>query len=109
MRKFNRNNTNDTVVVSIPTSAQNVVVRDTKGTKRPKIYSCGNKDFIHAWQTSSSCEEVASKTETCVAYVQAKAARLRKKGIPLKSYNSGKGNFTDWKELIAYAKTFKNK
>tara|TARA_R100000234_G_scaffold106547_1_gene77207 strand:- start:25 stop:300 length:276 start_codon:yes stop_codon:yes gene_type:complete len=66
-------------------------------------------DFVQAWQTSSSCGEVAEKlgrpnNQKERTYVSVKAGYARKRGVPLKKFVRTKSS-NDWDELAELAKS----
>ena len=46
------------------------------------------EDFVEAWQTSDTRQEVADKTGLSVASASARAGWFRKQGVPLKSFRT---------------------
>jgi hypothetical protein len=61
--------------------------------------------FVRAWQAARSAEEAAEKLGLPVEGVRARAARYRKKGVPLQRFGGGRGVKTDWKALAELAKS----
>lgn len=47
--------------------------------------------FVRAWQAARSAEEAAEKLGLPVEGVRARAARYRKKGVPLQRFGGGGG------------------
>jgi hypothetical protein len=60
------------------------------------------EDFVTAWQTSHSLEEVAEKTGLLKGTASARAAYYRKRGVGLKLYRRG-GPPIDIKALASLA------
>ena len=67
------------------------------------------EEFIKAWQTSQSHNEVAKKTGLKVAGLTSKSVYYRKKGIPLKFFSRGRGRSLDLPKLIQLAKSYDGK
>ena len=61
------------------------------------------RDFIKAWQTSSSVAEVAAKVRRKKRAVRTRACRYRQLGIPLKDFPPVDVELPDWDELAEYA------
>jgi hypothetical protein len=61
------------------------------------------REFIKAWQESSSVAEVASKVRSRKGAVRVRTYRYRQKGIPLKVFPPVEVEPTDWDELARYA------
>jgi len=61
------------------------------------------REFIEAWQSSSSIAEVSKKTGIRKKAVRVRSYRYRKLGIPLKDFPAVE--WPDWDELAGYAKS----
>jgi len=61
------------------------------------------REFIEAWQGSSSVAEVAKKTGMLKKTVRVRACRYRKVGIPLRDFPPVE--WPDWDELAEYAES----
>jgi hypothetical protein len=61
------------------------------------------RQFIEAWQGSSSVAEVARKVRAKKNAVRVRGFRYRKMGIPLKEFPVVEIEPTDWDELARYA------
>jgi hypothetical protein len=66
------------------------------------------KEFIQAWQTSSSVKEVATKLRMTVKAASARAIFYRKKGVALKKMHRGRKGI-NWSELAEFARSFEKK
>jgi len=60
------------------------------------------KQFVKAWQESSSLKEVAEKLGMKPTTANSRASFYRSKGIPLKKMRGGR--FVDWDELKQFAR-----
>lgn len=60
------------------------------------------KEFVKAWQESSSLEEVARKLGMKPKTVHSRASFYKRKGVPLKKMRGGRS--VDWDELKKYAR-----
>ena len=61
------------------------------------------REFIEAWQSSSSVAEVASKLRSKKNACRVRAFRYRKMGVPLKEFLSAWIELPDWEGLAEYA------
>jgi len=61
------------------------------------------KEFITAWQTSTTVAEVAAKLRMRKGPIRVRAHRYRKRGIPLKQYVPLELPVVDWAGLAEYA------
>jgi len=61
------------------------------------------RQFIEAWQTSSTVADVARKLKMKRAQVRVRASRYRKHGVPLKEYVPAELPWVDWEELAQFA------
>jgi hypothetical protein len=61
------------------------------------------KEFIQAWQQSTSVKEVATKLGMNTNNCHVRASRYRARGIPLKDFPAAPLPSWDWDELAAYA------
>ncbi len=59
------------------------------------------KEFIHAWQTSTTVREVARKTGLTKDAIRTRACRYRQLGVPLKPYDPVPP--PNWNDLAEYA------
>jgi hypothetical protein len=73
----------------------------TKQRRKPEPERTTPREFIEAWQGSSSVKEVARKTGLSKTAIRTRACRYRKFGVPLKEYEPEP--LPDWEELAAYA------
>lgn len=62
------------------------------------------RDFIKAWQTSDTIEDVISKTKMSRAAINSRAYIYKKRGVPLKKMENSGGY--DWDKLAEYAELF---
>lgn len=63
------------------------------------------EDFIKAWQTSATTKEVSYKLKIKPGTCAARASVLRKKGVPLKKFSSGRYEDPDYKALARLAQS----
>ena len=61
------------------------------------------RDFVKAWQESSSIGEVASKVRAKKGACRVRAHRYRKMGVPLKDFPVPQYATMSWSELAKYA------
>lgn len=61
------------------------------------------KEFIAAWQSSSSVKEVAEKLGMKPKTASSRASFYKSKGIPLKRMSGGRA--IDWDEMKEYAQS----
>jgi hypothetical protein len=61
------------------------------------------RQFIQAWQTSSSLAEVAAKVRLNNNACRVRAYRYRQLGVPLKEFPPVEVELPDWDELAQYA------
>ena len=61
------------------------------------------RQFIKAWQESSSVAEVAAKVRSKKNACRVRAFRYRKLGVPLKVFPVVEVELPDWDELAQYA------
>jgi hypothetical protein len=61
------------------------------------------REFIKAWQESSSLAEVAQKVRSKKNACRVRAYRYRQEGVPLKEFPVVFAEPTDWDELSEYA------
>lgn len=61
------------------------------------------KEFVKAWQSSSSAKEVAKKLGMHIKTVRSRVTFYRRKGVPLKKMAGGRS--IDWGEMKEYART----
>jgi hypothetical protein len=63
------------------------------------------REYVKAWQESSSIAEVAAKTRTKKAACRMRARRYRERGIPLKEFPPPEYMTTEefWDDLTKYA------
>jgi hypothetical protein len=61
------------------------------------------REFIKAWQESSSVAEVASKVRRSKNACRIRAFRYRERGIPLKEFPPVEYEPEDWEVLAQYA------
>jgi hypothetical protein len=61
------------------------------------------RQFIEAWQTSSTVADVARKLRMKRGQVRVRACRYRKHGVPLKEYVPAELPWVDWSEMAQYA------
>jgi hypothetical protein len=61
------------------------------------------REFIKAWQESSSVAEVAQKVRSKKNACRVRAYRYRQRGIPLKEFPFVEIEPTNWDELADYA------
>ncbi len=57
------------------------------------------REFVQAWQSSSSVAEVSSKTGSSKNAVRVRAHRYRQMGVPLKQYPALEFKPIDWSLL----------
>ena len=62
------------------------------------------KEFVKAWQESSSLAEVAHKLRTKKNALRVRAFRYRKMGVPLKVFPPVVYEVMNWNQLAAYAR-----
>jgi hypothetical protein len=62
------------------------------------------REFVKAWQESSSVAEVSSKVRSKKNACKVRAYRYRKMGVPLKEFPPVEMPEMDWDDLAAYAK-----
>lgn len=74
-----------------------------KRKRTPVPITVSPREFIRAWQGSSSVAEVAQKVRSKKNAVRVRAYRYRKLGIPLKVFPEVEIEPTDWDELARYA------
>src|SRR6516165_6599827 len=60
------------------------------------------REFIKAWQESSSLAEVAQKVQSKKNACRVRAYRYRQMGVPLKEFPVVYAEPTDWEELAEY-------
>lgn len=66
-------------------------------------------DFAKTWELSTNVKEVAEKLNMKLGSVQAKASKMRKDGIPLKSMQRGGGRKkTDKSAILAVLAEIRN-
>ena len=61
------------------------------------------REFVKAWQESSSVAEVAAKVRRKKSACKVRAFRYRRMGVPLKEFPPVQLPETDWEELSQYA------
>jgi len=61
------------------------------------------REFVKAWQESSSLGEVAAKLRTKKNACRVRAYRYRKMGVPLKAFPPVEFEVMDWDDLAKYA------
>ena len=69
----------------------------------PQTITVSPREFIKAWQESSSIAEVASKVRSKKNACRVRGHRYRQRGIPLKEFPPVEFEPTDWDELAEYA------
>ncbi len=74
-----------------------------KRKRRWPITPIRPRQFIEAWQASSSVREVASKLKMRTAQVRVRACRYRQQGVPLKEMEPGELPVANWEGLAQYA------
>ena len=74
-------------------------------TRRPSV---SPRDFVVAWQTSETVEQVASATGMTVTAASRRASSYRKRGVSLKLFRRGRGN-TNWAALSDLARRVKKR
>lgn len=74
-----------------------------KQARKREVVTVGPREFVKAWQESSSVAEVASKVRSKKNAVRVRAFRYRQRGIPLKVFPPVEVEPTDWDELAEYA------
>lgn len=78
--------------------------RDNR-TKAENDAPVAPRDFVFAWQSSSSVAEVSKKTRSTKNAVRVRAHRYREMGVPLKQYLALEFEPIDWDSLAAYAES----
>lgn len=76
--------------------------------KRKNTVKVSPEQFIYAWQTSESVDEVQQKTGLTVEVIYSRSTSYRREGVPLKKFprRSAKANKRDWGALASYAESF---
>jgi hypothetical protein len=74
-----------------------------KKPKRTAAAPVSPREFIRAWQGSTSVAEVAQKTRAKKNAVRVRALRYRRLGVPLKDFPPVEYEEIDWDELARYA------
>jgi len=77
-------------------------MKSKRNGERPAV---SQKDFIKAWQESSSVREVATKVGRKKNACLVRAFRYRKRGVPLKIFPYVPLEPPDWSELAEYARS----
>ena len=78
--------------------------RNTK-TRRPSV---SPRDFVVAWQTGETIQEVAEATGMTETAASRRASSYRKRGVSLKLFRRGRGN-TNWAALSELAQDVKKR
>jgi hypothetical protein len=81
----------------VKTAKNGEVIRDIKTTSA--------REFVRAWQSSSSVAEVSSKIQSSKNAVRVRAHRYRQLGVPLKVFATMEFESIDWDSLAEYAKS----
>lgn len=72
--------------------------------KRPNV-RIDSTEFVTIWQKANSMQEVLNAFKIySIRTIVSKAARLRKKGVPLKKFHPGPGQRIDYESLARLAK-----
>lgn len=69
------------------------------------VITVSPREFIKAWQESSSVAEVAAKVRIKKSAVRVRAYRYRQKGVELKEFPPVEIEEIDWDELAEYAES----
>lgn len=73
---------------------------------KPQANIVTAEDFVRIWQTADSIHDVVKKTNQTIESVRGRAAKFRKKGVPLKSLAMGnQGRPNDYAALAELAKS----
>lgn len=80
------------------------IVRESPEYQDGDAEDVGPRDFIHAWQTSDSLDEVSLKLRGMpLSRIKARAAMYRGRGVPLKNYR--RGARYNWNDLSDFAES----
>jgi hypothetical protein len=74
-----------------------------KKNKKPRRPSVSPHDFVVAWQTGETVEDVAEATGMTVTAASRRASSYRKRGVSLKLFRRGRGS-TNWGALSDLAR-----
>lgn len=73
-----------------PAKKSSIKPKELPGGKGPSP-----EDFVIAWNSSDSAQEVAEKLNWDIGLVHARASKYRKKGVKLKEHNARHGRALD--------------